>query len=280
MSGCYAVRVLADSVNPAEVRLTTLEIRAPRVPCWEHVLTHRALSRNASSHRAVPTGVMVERATVRPAEWGAKQKGMVAKRALQERAATHAAEVWEEARQFAVTVAQLLDLVGVHKQVANRVLRPFESIEAVISATDWRNFLTLRTGADVEPETRRLAELIRDALTESSPTFLPAGAWHLPYVTDAERETIERTWTREAGADLLARVSAARCARVSTLHHGTPRDLAGDGDWTMRVLVGTRHWSPLEHPAQALATAERVGNYRGFRQLRKRYQGESGEDDA
>jgi len=46
--------ILADSISPAGHRLTTFEIQLPKVLLAEYN-THRALSRNFSSSRAIPT---------------------------------------------------------------------------------------------------------------------------------------------------------------------------------------------------------------------------------
>ena len=50
----YRARVLLDSVSPAGVRLTTLEVTFPRFVLAEFN-THRVFSRNSASSRAIPT---------------------------------------------------------------------------------------------------------------------------------------------------------------------------------------------------------------------------------
>jgi hypothetical protein len=49
----YAARVLADSVNPAGVRLVTVEATYPHI-VHPHILTHRMFSRGTGSSRAIP----------------------------------------------------------------------------------------------------------------------------------------------------------------------------------------------------------------------------------
>lgn len=52
--------VIADSVSPAGIRLTTVQYRAPRCILAE-INTHRAFTRNARSSRAVPTAKLLDK---------------------------------------------------------------------------------------------------------------------------------------------------------------------------------------------------------------------------
>jgi hypothetical protein len=62
--------VIADSVNTATGdRLTTFCLAYPRLPVHEHVLTHRMLSRNTSSNRAVSTARLAEQPIFVPDDW-------------------------------------------------------------------------------------------------------------------------------------------------------------------------------------------------------------------
>src|SRR5436190_18443341 len=49
----YEAKILADSISPDDVRLTTLVVTFPRFILAE-VNTHRMLSRNSASSRAIP----------------------------------------------------------------------------------------------------------------------------------------------------------------------------------------------------------------------------------
>src|SRR5688572_15918031 len=89
--------------------------------------THRLFSRNSASSRAVPVAKQVASVLEDPAmpvEFGSKKAGMQAGPALEgeERAAAEA--VWLQARDEAVAAARRLLEIGVHKQVANRLLEP------------------------------------------------------------------------------------------------------------------------------------------------------------
>ena len=61
----FNVKVVLDSIAPNGARLTTLEVTMPRflLAQWN---THRSMSRNAASSRAVPTTKMLERVEQQP----------------------------------------------------------------------------------------------------------------------------------------------------------------------------------------------------------------------
>ena len=97
----YSARVLLDSVSPAGVRLTTLEVTFPRFVLAEFN-THRVLSRNSASSRAIPTGKLIDRMLndpVIPLEWGRNQAGMSADDVVTEEEAAQAERVWLQARR-------------------------------------------------------------------------------------------------------------------------------------------------------------------------------------
>jgi thymidylate synthase ThyX len=255
----YSVRVVADSVGPHEIRITTVEATFPRFILAE-LNTHRMLSRNSASSRAIPTTRLRSRVTAHPfmpIEWGSNRSGMSAGPEIP--LADRAAEIWLRARNDAVDASVQLLGLGVHKQITNRLLEPFMWHTAVITATDWNNFLHLRTQADAQPEFRKLALLIEAELNTSTPVRMHYPDWHLPYVEDEEKETLA-TMT-------AASVSAARCARVSYLNQDR-RDLAKDIELADR-LIQNGHMSPFEHTAQCLPVPARWGNFIGWKQYRK-----------
>ncbi|MBV8154461.1 MAG: FAD-dependent thymidylate synthase, partial [Candidatus Eremiobacteraeota bacterium] len=138
--------MLLDSVSPAGVRLTTLEVTFPRFVLSEFN-THRVLSRNSSSSRAIPTPKLLERVMtdpVLPLEWGRNQKGMSASDVLTPEEEEEAKRIWLSARDAAIEHARKLMELKVHKQELNRVLEPFLWHTVIVTATEWDNFFTLR----------------------------------------------------------------------------------------------------------------------------------------
>jgi hypothetical protein len=197
---------------------------------------------------------------------------------VDEEVAKTARAVWLDALGDAVHHAGLLDVLGIHKSIPNRLLMPFQFITTVCTATEWANFFHQRTADDAEQHIRYLAHMMALEYRESRPAQLEVGEWHLPYITDQDRaEAPEFARMHYMGSqkvyiDLaLASISAARTARVSYLNHGGGRDLALDFAMTQDKLIPSGHWSPLEHPCIAMADARWRGNIKGWRQYRKFY---------
>jgi thymidylate synthase ThyX len=261
----YSARVLADSVSPASIRLTTLEVRFPRFVLSEFN-THRVVSKNSSSSRAVPTNKMIERVLQDPAmplEWGVNKPGMSASESLAPAQAEEAKREWLRARDSAVEHVRVLQQFNVHKQVINRVLEPFMWHTVIATATEWSNFFLLRCAPAAQPEIRAAAMAMRDALADSTPRLVDVGEWHLPLVQDDERAI---------PIEDLKKISAARCARVSYLTHDGKRDIDKDVELCERLL-GERHLSPFEHVATPSGDAAFQANFRGWVQMRKSIEG-------
>lgn len=261
----YEAKVLADSVSPAGVRLTTLEVTFPRFILAE-VNTHRILSRSSASSRAIPVEKRikaVEEDPFVPEAFGRNRKGMQATEVLEGSEAEDARDEWYAAARSAVVYATRLARLGVHKQYANRLLEPFLWHTAIISATEWDNFFALRCHPDAQPEFRLTAEAMRFAIYASTPRTIHN--WHLPYVDEMEVLALVA-----CGMSLpdVALVSSMRCARVSYLTHDGKRDPEADKARALE-LIAAGHMSPFEHAAHALANPVFVGNFRGWAQRRK-----------
>ncbi|GGI06570.1 FAD-dependent thymidylate synthase [Egicoccus halophilus] len=261
--GTPRAEVVRDSVSPAGVRLTTVEVTLHRFVLAE-LNTHRAFSRNSASSRAIPVQRQLDTVLHDPAvpvEFGANQRGMQAGPPLTGEERERAEAGWLAARDAAVAAARdLLDL-GVHKQVANRLLEPFLWQTVIVTATDWDGFWQQRCSPLAQPEIRAAAEAMRAAFAASTPVELAVGDWHTPYV---------RAEDGDLDVETRKRVSAARCARVSYLTHDGRRDLAADEQLYERLVTAEPpHWSPLEHVATPADGDGPVrGNLRGWRQLR------------
>lgn len=259
----YKAEVLADSVNRAGVRLTTLLIRFPRIVLAEFN-THRMFSRNSASSRAIPVEKRI--AAVRadpfvPEAFGANQRGMQAGADLDDSGQRLARIRWLNAAKNACMLAEDLAGIGVHKQWANRLIEPFAWHEVIVTATEWSNFFHLRISEHAQPEIRRIAEMMRDAMAASTPQSLKAGEWHLPMLHDDDTLLVDTSAS-------LIKLSVARCARVSYLTHDNRRDPAADIALHDKLLENG-HMSPFEHAARAEGDVVMRGNFRGFTQYRK-----------
>lgn len=175
--------IIADSVSEhTGQRIITFELEYPRFILAE-LNTHRLLSRNSASSRAIPIDKMIEQViynTAMPVQWGLNQSGMQAK---DEQANTDACkEAWCNARDSAIHHAYQLKNLGLHKQIVNRVLEPFQMMKTLVTATSFDNFFNLRCHKDAQPEIKQLADLMYQAMQESEPEVLYEGEWHTPYV--------------------------------------------------------------------------------------------------
>lgn len=265
----YSAKILADSVSEQGHRLTTMEVCFPRMVLAEFN-THRTFSRNSASSRAIPIEKQLAKIIDQPfipSYWGANQSGMQAEHELDNTAKVQAKTEWIAARDSALAHVKNLLTIGLHKQLANRLLEPFMWQTVIVTATEWNNFFALRANVMAQPEIRTVAEMMLDAYTASTPKLLAEGEWHLPLIQPLEYDGVF-----EKSAD-ARKISAARCARVSYLTHDGTRDLAADIVLYDRLTSGG-HMSPLEHTARPLTSDELTesewrGNFKGWMQLRK-----------
>ena len=266
-------KVIEDSTCNHGKRITTLELQYQRFIHGEF-LTHRVFSRNSMSSRAIPVEKMIEQVRSNPAMpvyWGANRPGMQAKQELDVFALHAAKAAWEKAAREAADTAEHMERTGLHKQIANRILEPFQWMRTIVTATEWDNFFALREHPDAQPEFQALANAIHLAMNESTPVnrwfqgrSAQTSSWHLPYISSGEREYYVPS--------LLPKLSAARCARVSYLtHDGNTPSIDKDIELYDRLITSTpMHASPVEHQAYPAETSSAPsGNFVGWVQYRQ-----------
>ena len=285
-------QVLADSVSPAGERLTTMQLRYPRCIHAEF-MTHRQFSRNASSSRAIPVGRLIADVRADPfilLHWGRNRPGMQADEELTGKTRAAAEIYWRSALASALHHAEMLSLVGAHKQLVNRVLEPFSHINVVVTATEWSNFFALRCHKDAEPHIQVLANQMKRALEDSTPDWVDVGMYHVPYITvvrgladGARLYFADEACTQSVDVHTAIRLSIARCARVSYLTHDRVEPtLEQDLALSDRLLRSDPlHASPMEHQATpdgftpaAGRHNPQWGNFTGWLQFRKQLKGE------
>lgn len=223
-------KIIADSISPNGVRLTTFQLRYPRFIHAEE-LTHRRLntspeivhagddsyfsvpdglmydqdlSRNASSSRAIPVKKMIaelRRDPAMPIYYGRNQPGMQAGEDWHAQVLAPLdvggrffgmtrEEAWLNAMEFAIQTAQAFEYAGYHKQIVNRLLEPWAHINVVVTATNWSNFFALRSHPNAQPEIKMLSDLMQEALFDSVSFPMDYGQWHLPYILDSDWSAI------------------------------------------------------------------------------------------
>lgn len=269
-------KVIADSVSPEGVRITTLELEYPRF-IHSEFMTHRVFSRNAASSRAIPVAKVIEQVRANPAmpiHWGKNQPGMQANEQLTGEALDRAKELWMMAANCAADIAAEMNDNGLHKQVANRILEPFQHIRVVMTSTEWDNFFMLRAHKDAQPEIHELAIQMREALDASVPNKFDHYEWHLPYV-DTYRDSsgiLHYGAGGEMSVEDALMVSSSCCAQVSYRKLDDSLDKARD--IYKRLIEGEpMHASPFEHQARPILnwrdSHSTTGNFNGWVQHRK-----------
>jgi thymidylate synthase ThyX len=260
-------RVICDSISPQGVRLTTMEIKMHRFVLAEFN-THRVFSRNSASSRAIPAKKQRERVLTNPALpvfWGANQSGMSADAELTGDNLIMAKKLWLELRDICADYHQRFEELGLHKQLANRVIEVWQWHNVIVTSTQWSNFFGQRCNKYAQPEMRAAAEAAELKYFISKPEPVSLGEWHLPFIMEDEKYSLD--------LETLKKISVARCARVSYLTHGGIRDSKEDIAFYDRLVSASpMHASPLEHvatPASGLFYEMPVkGNLKGWHQLR------------
>ena len=145
-------QIVADSVNVQGDRLVSLIITFPRIILSE-LNTHRMLSKNSASSRAIPTKKllkMVEENPFVPIAWQKEHKGMQGTEYFS--AGLEEAQLrqgWLTARNNAIGQAKIFLESGLTKQLVNRLLEPFMwhtvLITGNVNDVAWGNFFELRT---------------------------------------------------------------------------------------------------------------------------------------
>lgn len=300
-----SAKMILDSVSPAGIRLSTVELRYPRLAHAE-VMTHRVFTRNASSSRAIPVkrqlSVSVGEDIVIPLRWGLDIKGMQAGDDMSPEAAAECEAIWRDMAEYTRRGVERLNELKLHKQWANRPTEWFSHINVLVSSTNYANFYNLRRHKDAQPEIQALADAMHDCQGDSVPTLLRPGEWHMPYVTNEDEDNVQAYLQNMHGTttvplweirDLLLKVSVARCARVSyKTHDGRDTTIQEDMELADRLLGSVPlHASPAEHQATPdvfkvtcnnygyetghWVDAEYHGNFHGWKQHRKLLDDES-----
>lgn len=274
------VRVVADSITDGGCRLITM--------LWEYarnihaeVMTHRVLSRNLASSRAISMSIMrkrIEEAPAVPVWWGQNQKGMQADHELAD--VEIARDWWLRGRDMMLKHHEEGERLGLHKQIVNRVVEPWMQAVGLISATDLANLFHLRKHRDAEPTFQVLATCAWELFHNHMPQYIAPGGWHIPFVDNDDLQ-----WAK-AMEDLL-KLSVGRCARTSYLTHDGRRDRDEDialHDRLARAAsegIDQMHASPFEHQAQAsVFKGLSCGNFKGWIQYRKMFKHEAGPDTS
>lgn len=270
----YEAKILLDSISPTGHRLTTFQITFPRIVLAEFN-THRMISRNAASSRAIPLSKIlqqVEEDPFIPIWWPKNQPGMQGLEEIESKDEFIAE--WLVARNNAVRHARLL--AAVHKSIPNRLLEPWMWTTVICTATEWENFFYLRQDENIppnylslfnpnfpaEPHMQIIACMMRFHYRASTPILRQPGDWHLPLVDGYDLEELKTDPFYLSDWRNGAKISTGRCARVSYLTHEGIRAPMKDIELHDSLLKNF-HMSPFEHAARVQNPEQWAGNYSG-----------------
>lgn len=282
-----SAKIVADSINESGNRITSLVIVIPRIVLAE-LNTHRALSKNSASSRAIPFKKMlnlVQEEPFIPLAFQKDHKGMQGTEYFTEIAdKNNCINMWLDARDKAVASAKELSEFGVTKQLCNRILEPFMMHTVLITGTEWENFMALRNHQDAEIHIQAAAVKILEAMNASNPKLLKEGEWHIPFGENLDYERISKMHSENSIIpekliyETMVEIATARCARVSYLNFEGKDDYEADVKLHDQLLQ-SGHMSPFEHCAQATSGDIISGNFVGWKQYRKVYAEENRKDN-
>ena len=253
-------KIIADSYSAINgKRITTFELQYPRF-IHSELMTHRLFSRNAMSSRAVPIERMIEQVEDDPAtpvHWGKNQSGMQAKEELYDYELDVVQALWKDAAKELALYAKHMSEHSAHKQIANRILEPFQLMKTVLTSTEFDNFFWLRKHEDAQPEIKELAERMYEQLewNKCLTIELDAGDWHTPYYEAGHWLQDDETPLEDALA-----ISSSCCAQVS--YRLLDDSIEKARKVYQRLVESTPvHASPFEHCASPMKEPQQTDKY-------------------
>lgn len=141
--------IVAHSLNPQGDELISVLCTFPRIILAE-INTHRMLSKNTSSSRAIPFNKIVEAVQNNPfipIAWQKDHKGMQGTEYIIDEVDIEMAQAnWNMAKINTIEIATSLNKDSVTKQLCNRLLEPFMWTTMLITGSKdgWNNFFNLR----------------------------------------------------------------------------------------------------------------------------------------
>lgn len=267
-----SAKIIAHSQDGRGNEIVTFELEYPRI-IHSELMTHRLFSRNAASSRAIPVKTLIEMVRKEPAmpeRFGANQPGM------QDKGAEHdgvvsvgytGREWWGLAALSAARFAEELAEAGYHKQIANRLLEPFQRMKTVLTTTELENFWWLRVDADADPTIEALAKEMHKVYEASEAELLLPGQWHTPYVYHSVNPDgsfasyyvmdEDEEWPVELTVEEAKAISSSCTAQVSYRRLNSTKDKALD--IYGRLLSGQKvHASPFEHQATPMEQVDQL----------------------
>lgn len=267
INGGYA-EIIQYSKNKDGKEIITYSLKYGLIVHAE-MLRHRLLTNNVKSNRAVSMKQIrseVLKDPYVPVKFGKQQKGMVSSSEFDFKNAGVCRWLWKTARYPAVFVHWVLEKLGLHKEVTNRILNPWQWVRETLTATEFDNFYHLRLHKDAQKDIQVIAQAMLEAKKNYSPSEiepLTQGEYHVPYVFRYRNDTgvlgyYDNDGTRLSTQEAIE-ASCARCARSSydnhdgtkALYHKTHNSKGRSDKEIYQSLVNSNpvHGSCAEHQA-------------------------------
>lgn len=223
----FKATVLAYSVSPDGYKVCSFEATYPRIVHSE-LMTHRALSRNSASTRAIPLATQLRNLLENPfipAKFGINQPGMQSYNFLAGLKHDRAVELWLRGRDRAVTT--VIELI-LGTELAEEVLEYNSSREFVPAAILLEKFDSLmalipKSGDEIDYDTTTVLNVHKQLAGRG----LEAYMWHTVVVTGTEFDNFYALRDHPEAQGEIATI-----ARLMRLAHeaSTPKPLAY-GEW-------------------------------------------------
>lgn len=183
MSENIIVSVVADSINPIGRRIVSVMIDMPKFAIVE-LMAFPSLSvfvRSADDKRIQDRLQAVEESPALLEFFGANSDSAGVE--LEGKARLDVMQKWRSSRFEAMTLTNDLHRYGLHRNIACRVLAPWERVSALVTSTDWDAFfveqLTQKNvlSADMTAVTYHIV----NAMAASVPNLTQWGSDHIPF---------------------------------------------------------------------------------------------------
>lgn len=226
-----SAKTVADSICNGH-RITTMKATMPRFILAEFN-THRMLSKNSASSRAIPARKMIQSVMDNPfvpIAWQKEHSGMQGTEYLDELSSQFCREIWLARRDMVVSGVESLLEQKATKQLANRLLEPWMWHTVLVTATEWENFFHLRCPQYQFTNSAGLVET-RRSKKEVIKWRMNVDRWNRDVIEALENQSsIEWLQTNKGQAEI--HMMALAEAMWDALNESTPKILK-PGEWHM-----------------------------------------------
>lgn len=209
------VKIILDSINEENSRLTTIIIKCPQSFSHEF-MKHKMFIKNIGNFKQdtiLTTIESVEKDMSLLKNIGKKTKKI---EKIAHDLKFKVTQMWLNRAKKVENEAKKLINLGMHKQIANKILEPYVFNTILITGTQksYSDFFLLAEKRQKIKEMQILANEIILIYKNNKPVLLPEGSWHLPYITQGDLDIINFDDYNQC-MDILCKISAVRCLKMN-----------------------------------------------------------------